>query len=60
MNPEEFELYVQMGTTFQLCKICTENDKVSNDCLLYLLEEILRLRFPIIAPLVLAEPALRQ
>lgn len=28
VDPEQFELYVQMGTTFQLCKICTENDKV--------------------------------
>ena len=30
VDPEQFELYVQIGSTFQLCKICTENDKVAN------------------------------
>lgn len=24
---EQYELYCEMGSTFQLCKICAENDK---------------------------------
>ncbi|XP_037033772.1 slowpoke-binding protein-like [Bradysia coprophila] len=27
VTKEQYELYRDMGTTFQLCKICTENDK---------------------------------
>jgi len=24
---EQYEMYCEMGSTFQICKICTENDK---------------------------------
>ncbi|OUC39688.1 CBL proto-oncogene, SH2-like domain protein [Trichinella nativa] len=27
VTPEQYEIYCEMGTTFQLCKICAENDK---------------------------------
>ena len=27
MTQEQYELYCEMGSTFQLCKICAENDK---------------------------------
>ena len=27
VTEEQYELYVEMGSTFQLCKICAENDK---------------------------------
>lgn len=27
VTQEQYELYCEMGSTFQLCKICTENDK---------------------------------
>ena len=27
MTQEQYELYCDMGSTFQLCKICAENDK---------------------------------
>uniref|UniRef100_H3AWW8 E3 ubiquitin-protein ligase CBL n=2 Tax=Latimeria chalumnae TaxID=7897 RepID=H3AWW8_LATCH len=27
VSQEQYELYCEMGSTFQLCKICTENDK---------------------------------
>lgn len=27
VSPEQYEIYCEMGTTFQLCKICAENDK---------------------------------
>lgn len=27
VSPEQYEIYCEMGTTFQLCKICTERDK---------------------------------
>lgn len=26
-SQEQYELYCEMGSTFQLCKICAENDK---------------------------------
>lgn len=26
-SKEQYELYCEMGSTFQLCKICAENDK---------------------------------
>lgn len=28
VTEEQYELYCEMGSTFQLCKICAENDKV--------------------------------
>lgn len=27
VTQEQYELYCEMGSTFQLCKICAENDK---------------------------------
>ena len=27
VTQEQYELYCDMGSTFQLCKICAENDK---------------------------------
>jgi len=27
VTEEQYELYCEMGSTFQLCKICAENDK---------------------------------
>jgi len=27
VSQEQYELYCEMGSTFQLCKICAENDK---------------------------------
>ena len=27
VTEEQYEIYVEMGSTFQLCKICAENDK---------------------------------
>jgi len=27
VSEEQYELYCEMGSTFQLCKICAENDK---------------------------------
>ena len=27
MTQEQYEIYCEMGSTFQLCKICAENDK---------------------------------
>lgn len=27
VTSEQYEIYVEMGSTFQLCKICAENDK---------------------------------
>ena len=27
VTEEQYELYVEMGSTFQQCKICAENDK---------------------------------
>lgn len=27
MSQEQYEVYCEMGSTFQLCKICAENDK---------------------------------
>ncbi|XP_014681690.1 PREDICTED: E3 ubiquitin-protein ligase CBL-B-B-like [Priapulus caudatus] len=27
VSQEQYDLYLEMGSTFQLCKICTENDK---------------------------------
>lgn len=27
MTAEQYELYCEMGSTFQLCKICAEHDK---------------------------------
>lgn len=27
VSPEQYEIYCEMGTTFQLCKICNDNDK---------------------------------
>ena len=27
VSEEQYEIYVEMGSTFQLCKICAENDK---------------------------------
>lgn len=27
VSEEQYEIYVEMGSTFQMCKICAENDK---------------------------------
>lgn len=27
VSPEQYEIYCEMGTTFQSCKICADNDK---------------------------------